>query len=172
MLRPFFSSQFVYIRAMSLPKENVLDFPRPAICEPCSLRLTVEFNGKSIANTTSGYRALETYHPPTYYIPMEDCAAEYFVKNSRRSLCEWKGQAAYFDIVVDDARADGAAWTYMNPTGLFAPIAGMVAFYAEPMDRCTVGGEEVIPQPGNFYGGWLTPNIEGPVKGAPGTTHW
>ncbi|MFD0916151.1 DUF427 domain-containing protein [Pseudahrensia aquimaris] len=157
---------------MSMKAENVLNFPRPAICEPCAHRLTVEFNGVVIADTTGGYRALETYHPPTYYLPMEDIKAEHLVKNSRRSLCEWKGQASYFDIVVGDKRADGAAWTYAKPTPPFAPIEGKVAFYAEPMERCTVGGVDVIPQPGNFYGGWLTPNIEGPVKGAPGTTHW
>lgn len=156
----------------ALPVENVLDYPRPAICELFVGRLTVEFNGQMIADSTSGYRALETYHPPTYYIPMEDCVAEALVKNSRRSLCEWKGQAGYFDIAVGGKRADGAAWTYTNPTPTFVPIAGMVAFYAEPMDRCTVAGVEVIPQPGNFYGGWRTPNIEGPVKGAPGTNHW
>jgi len=132
----------------------------------------VEFNGETIADTTSGFRALETYHPPTYYIPMEDCATKFLVKSSRRSLCEWKGQASYFDIIVGDKRAETAAWTYVNPTAPFNPIAGMVAFYVEPMDRCTVGGMNVIPQPGNFYGGWRTPNIEGPIKGATGTTHW
>ena len=158
--------------SVALPVENVLNFPRPAVCEPCPLPLVVEFGGMTIADTTGGYRALETYHPPTYYIPMQDIAADHLVKNSRRSLCEWKGQASYFDIIVGEKRADGAAWTYGNPTQPFAAIEGMVAFYAEPMDRCSVGGVEVIPQPGNFYGGWLTPNIVGPVKGAHGTTHW
>jgi len=47
-----------------------------------------------------------------------------------------------------------------------------VAIYAEPMDACFVAGERVVPQPGNFYGGWVTSNLEGAIKGAPGTLHW
>ncbi|MEN0039867.1 MAG: DUF427 domain-containing protein [Pseudomonadota bacterium] len=157
---------------MSLPTENVLDFPRPAICEAFDGRITVEFGGQQIADTTGAWRALETYHPPTYYLPMADIADGVLVANRRRTMCEWKGQASYFDIVVGGRVAAAAGWTYRDPTPTFKPIAGMVAIYAEPMDRCTVAGIDVIPQPGNFYGGWVTPNVEGPVKGAPGTRHW
>lgn len=147
---------------MTLPNENVLDFPRPAICETFNGRITIEFAGKVIADSSDNWRALETYHPPTYYLPMSGFTDGALVANPRRSLCEWKGQASYFDIVVGDRVAEAAAWTYRNPTPGFAPIAGMIAVYAEPMDRCTVAGVDVIPQPGNFYGGWVTPNIEGP----------
>ena len=161
---------------MSLPIENVLDFPRPAICEAFDGRLTVEFGSETIADTArteeQNWRALETYHPPTYYLPMAAFMDGVLVANPRRSLCEWKGQASYFDVVVGDRVAQAAAWTYREPTPSFVPIAGLIAIYAEPMDRCTVAGVDVMPQPGNFYGGWVTPNIEGPVKGAPGTTHW
>ena len=156
----------------TLPPENVLDFPRPAICEAWPHRVEIDFAGRTIASTTDAWRALETYHPPTYYLPRGAFAPGVLVPNGRRSLCEWKGQASYFDIVVDGRTAPGAAWCYERPTPSFAPIAGMVAVYAEPMDECRVAGVRVIPQPGNFYGGWVTPNITGPVKGAPGTTHW
>ena len=54
----------------------------------------------------------------------------------------------------------------------FAAIRDYLAFYCHPMDRCLVDGVEASPQPGNFYGGWVTPWIVGPIKGAPGTTHW
>ena len=40
------------------------------------------------------------------------------------------------------------------------------------MDEAWVGDLRVIPQPGNFYGGWVTPNLDGQIKGAPGTQHW
>jgi hypothetical protein len=40
------------------------------------------------------------------------------------------------------------------------------------MDSCTVEGEAVRPQPGRFYGGWVTDDIVGPFKGEPGTEGW
>ena len=155
-----------------LPRENVLDFPRPAVCEPCPHLLEIAFGGRTIASTCDGWRVLETYHPPTYYLPREAFAEGVLIANGRRSLCEWKGQAGYFDIAAGGRTAGSAAWSYERPTPPFAPIKGMVAVYAEPMDACRVAGVDVVAQPGNFYGGWVTPNITGPVKGAPGTTHW
>ena len=153
--------------------ENVLDYPRPAVCESVDLPVRIVFGGETIVDARDGvWRVLETYHPPTYYVPPFAIREGVLVPNGRRTICEWKGQAGYFDVVVGDARAEGAAWTYRDPTPTFAGIRDHVAFYAEPMEACFVGEERVIPQPGNFYGGWLTANIEGPIKGAPGTTHW
>jgi len=69
-------------------------------------------------------------------------------------------------------RPPRAAWAYDGPTAGFAKLCGYVAFYAAQMDEAWVGKVRVIPQPGNFYGGWVTPNLEGQIKGAPGTQHW
>ncbi|MEL6947348.1 MAG: DUF427 domain-containing protein [Pseudomonadota bacterium] len=158
---------------MSLPPEHVRDdYPRPAICEPIDYLVTVEFAGQEIVRSQGGYRALETYHPPSYYLPMSAVMEGVLRPNGHRSLCEWKGQASYFDIVLGDKVVEAGAWTYTNPTPSFAAIRNHVAIYAEPMDRCTVAGVEVLPQAGNFYGGWVTPNLSGPIKGAPGTTSW
>ena len=156
----------------ALPKEDVLDYPRPPALEAVDLRFTIDFAGKRILDHEGGFRVLETYHPPTYYIP-EDAFAEGVLRPvERRTRCEWKGEASYFDIVVGDQVAAAAAWTYRDPVPGYEPLAGHVAVYAEPMGLCTVGGHSVIPQPGNFYGGWVTPNISGPIKGASGTNHW
>lgn len=62
-------------------------------------------------------------------------------------------------------------WSYNDPTESFKSIAGYLSFYAGPWD-CYVDGELVTPQPGDFYGGWMTSDIEGPVKGGPGTWGW
>ena len=97
---------------------------------------------------------------------------QYLEKADGRSLCEWKGQASYYTVRVDGKEALKAAWTYRNPTPAFAPIKEYVAFYAAPMDACTVDGERVVPQPGNFYGGWITAEVVGPFKGEPGTMGW
>lgn len=91
---------------------------------------------------------------------------------SGSSWCEWKGQASYYDLVTPTAVAPRAAWTYLSPTPGFTAIAGAVAVMAGLVDRCTVSGEQVVPQPGGFYGGWVTSWIAGPFKGVPGSMGW
>jgi uncharacterized protein (DUF427 family) len=132
----------------------------------------VVFNGVVIADTQRGQRVLETSHPPVYYFPPEDVQSQYLVPSARQTFCEWKGQGAYYHVKVGDRQAENAAWYYPKPTPAFAPIRNYIAFYAALMDECTVDGVVVIPQPGGFYGGWITPDIVGPFKGAPGTWGW
>jgi uncharacterized protein (DUF427 family) len=157
----------------SMRAENVADYPRPPAIEPFLGLITVRFGGHVIAETRSSYRILETYHPPTYYLPVAAFSANVLrPAGGRSTLCEWKGQASYFDLASGGRIAERAGWTYRAPAPAYSAIIDHIALYAEPMDEIRVGGETVIPQPGNFYGGWVTPNITGPVKGAAGTTHW
>ena len=153
-------------------QESVWDYPRPPKLEKADYHIEIWFNGKKIADTTDAYRVLETSHPPTYYLPPEDLAMEHLEQAPGKSLCEWKGQAKYYDVVVDGQRATKAGWYYPNPTDRFKEIAGYVAFYAQKVDRCMVDGEEAEPQPGGFYGGWVTSHVVGPFKGEPGTMGW
>lgn len=155
----------------SLPIENVQSYPRPAILVPVAEPLTVYLDDRRIALTTRGYRVLETHHAPTYYFPPDD-VADVLRPVEGSSFCEWKGVARYFDVVGERHVAPRAAWCYEGPSAAFQPIAGYLAFYAASMQRCLVGDIEVIPQPGDFYGGWVTPNLKGQIKGAPGTRHW
>ena len=155
-----------------LPEENVQDYPRPPALARVAERLTVELGGVTVADTVRGWRVLETHHAPTYYIPEADILAGALRPVRGSSLCEWKGRASYFDMVAGGLTRPRAAWCYPEPTPRFREIAGCVAFYAGRMDRCRVGETEVIPQPGDFYGGWVTPNLTGIVKGARGTEHW
>lgn len=152
-------------------RENVQDYPRPPRLEPVAQRIVIHFGGKLIADTTAAYRVLETHHAPTYYLPPQDIMAE-LPQAKGSSLCEWKGVAAYFDVVTQTMTAPSAAWSYAQPTPDFLPIAGYMAFYAAQMEACFVGTERVIPQPGGFYGGWVTSNLDGIPKGARGTEHW
>ncbi len=153
-------------------QESVWDYPRPPRLEPCGKRIEIHFNGQLIATTTAAYRVLETSHPPVYYLPPGDIRMEWLQNAGGASFCEWKGSATYHDVVVGAARALKAAWSYPNPTARFAAIKDHIAFYAQRMERCTVDGVEVTPQPGGFYGGWITPELVGPFKGAPGTQGW
>jgi uncharacterized protein (DUF427 family) len=154
-----------------LPRENVQSYPRPPALEPVPQRIIIRFGGQVIADTSRALRVLETHHAPTYYLPPDDITAQMRPVQGQ-SFCEWKGAARYFDVVTPKATAKRAAWAYDDPTQGFRALAGYIAFYAGPMDACYVGSEQAIPQPGDFYGGWVTSNLDGIPKGAPGTRHW
>lgn len=134
--------------------------------------LVVFAGGITVADTTAGYRVLETSHPPVYYLPRSDVDMSLLRPAGGTTNCEWKGRAQYFDVVVSDSTRPRAAWSYLDPLPGSEAIGGYIAFYPAAMDRCTVNGMTVAPQPGGFYGGWITPDIVGPFKGGPGTTGW
>jgi len=126
-----------------------------------------------IAETTRALRILETSHPPVYYIPPADIALKYMrVSDRRSSFCEFKGFASYWSIEVDGKLTPDAAWSYANPSRAYAALQDYLAFYASKVDECSVDGELVVAQPGDFYGGWITSRVTGPFKGAPGTLGW
>jgi uncharacterized protein (DUF427 family) len=132
----------------------------------------IEFAGEVIADTTRAYRVLETSHPPVYYIPLEDVRAEFLRPSRRRTFCEFKGEARYYDLVAGGREVRDAAWYYARPAHGYEVIADHVAFYPGRVDAASVDGERVEAQPGDFYGGWITADIEGPFKGGPGTAGW
>ncbi len=148
------------------------DYPRPAICEEAHRRIQIIHRGKTIADTADAWRTLETSHPPTYYIPPADIAMQLMRPNPHRSLCEWKGQASYWDLVTGADTLRAVAWSYPNPTTAFAPIRDHLAFYPGPLDECLVDGQMITPQPGQFYGGWISQYEAGPFKGGPGSRFW
>jgi uncharacterized protein (DUF427 family) len=153
-------------------KESVWDYPRPPRLEPTAQHLRIELAGEVVADTRTAFRVLETSHPPVYYIPPGDVAQGLLQPAQGGSFCEWKGRARYWDLVVGERVVPGAGWSYPDPTPAFAPIRDHVAFYPAPMGGCFVDGERVTPQPGHFYGGWITSNLDGPFKGEPGTRGW
>ena len=156
---------------MSLPRENVQDYPRPPALEPVAERVRVVLGGETIVDTDRAWRVLETHHAPTYYVPPDAVRAELSAARGR-SLCEWKGMASYWDVGAGGVTAPRAAWSYARPTAAFTAIADHLAFYDSSMEACLVGDERVIPQPGDFYGGWVTGNLDGIVKGGAGTEGW
>jgi uncharacterized protein (DUF427 family) len=153
-------------------KESVWDYPRPPRVENTNRRIRIIFHGETIADSTRAKRVLETSHPPVYYLTPEDIRQEYLVPSPRTSFCEFKGKAHYWTVRVGDREAPNAAWSYPRPTQGFEAIRDHLAFYPSAMDACYVDGERVQPQAGDFYGGWITSDIEGPFKGGPGTQGW
>jgi uncharacterized protein (DUF427 family) len=166
----------------NLPQESVWDYPRPPHLEPTSACIRIVRAGLTIAETTHALRILETSHPPVYYLPVADIAANLLQPSpARGSFCEFKGVAAYWSLQIPQPGAPpilvpDAAWSYPSPTPRYAALAGHLAFYASRLAtiqaQCWVEDEIVLPQPGDFYGGWITSNLRGPFKGAPGTRGW
>ena len=148
-------------------QESVWDYPRPPHIEPTPRRIRVVLGGVTIVDSTRALRVLETSHPPVYYVPLADVRAEALDTADRSTFCEFKGDARYFTVRGGPRTEPDAAWTYDD-----GPLAGHVAFYAARMDACFVDDEQATPQPGGFYGGWITTDLAGPFKGGPGTTGW
>ncbi|MEU8843143.1 DUF427 domain-containing protein [Streptomyces roseus] len=155
------------------PAESVWDYPRPPRIEVDVRHVVVEFAGIRVADTRRSVRVLETSHPPVFYIPRHDTRHELLLPSGTRTWCEWKGAATHWDLCVEGRpRIPDAAWSYEHPSRGFTAIASFLAFYPSRVDRCLVEDEEVLPQPGAFYGGWITSEINGPFKGPPGTRGW
>ncbi|CCF54913.1 hypothetical protein NDA11_007393 [Ustilago hordei] len=167
------------------PKENAWNYPRPPALQPTSARLRVIWVTPSkqelvIAETTQGYRVLETSHPPTYYFPPSSVKMD-LIKPSkpRRTMCEWKGMAAYHDLQFSKDQGPvviGRIWSYPQPTPGFASIKDYLCFYASSKTdserlghwKCMVDDDEVKAQDGDFYGSWITPEITGGDRGFKG----
>lgn len=148
------------------------DYPRPPVLRKCALPIEVMLGGEIICRTSDSWQVLETSHPPTYYLPRSSFEEGALRPAEGRSFCEWKGAARYLDVHGGGRTAPSAAWWYPSPTEPFGALVDHVALYAGPMDACVVGGEVVTPQPGGFYGGWITSSVVGPFKGVPGSTGW
>ena len=151
---------------------SVWDFPRPPALIQWHEHVVVTFAGHVVAETTEAWSVLETSHPPTYYLPPDAFAENATRPAEGTTFCEWKGTAVYLDVMGGDWVAPRAAWTYPEPSEPFAALRDHVAIYPAAMDSCTVDGRPVLPQPGGFYGGWVTPRVVGPFKGDPGTQGW
>ena len=153
-------------------QESVWDYPRPPAIEEVTQHIRIIANGQVIYDSGKSYRILETSHPPTYYLPLElfkDCK---LIATDRSSFCEFKGEAKYYHIKVGDQLIQFPAWGYKTPSARYSQIKNHVSVYAHMMDACFVGDEQVTPQEGDFYGGWITSKVVGPFKGGAGTWGW
>jgi uncharacterized protein (DUF427 family) len=150
-------------------QESVWDYPRPPRLEPEPRPVRVVFDGEVIVQSSSALRILEISHPPSIYVPLVDVVPGVLRANPRQSVCEWKGAASYWDIHVGNRAATAAAWSYPRPRPGYEALVEHVSFYPALVDACYLGDEQVTPQAGGFYGGWITSDVVGPFKGEPGT---
>jgi uncharacterized protein (DUF427 family) len=154
-------------------QESVWDYPRPPRVEAVPERLRVIVDGEVLAKTTRGYRVLETAGAPVYYFPAADIRMDLLRPSPHTSFCEWKGGAVYHRYVgATDRIIENVAWSYPDPSPGYEVIRDHLGFYAGRVDEAWVGDERATAQPGNFYGGWVTSRIVGPIKGEPGSFGW
>ena len=149
-------------------QESVWEYPRPPSLETVSRHILVKTDSFTVAETREAIRILETASPPSYYLPPTSLKTNLF-ERSDKSFCEWKGIANY--LALDDLNSEPIAWVYKDPTFDFSSIRNYVGFYPARIE-CWLDGELVKPQPGLFYGGWVTDDLVGPFKGEPGTGWW
>ncbi|MFL5908597.1 MAG: DUF427 domain-containing protein [Solirubrobacterales bacterium] len=155
------------------PKESVWDYPRPPRVEPLDRHVRIVLGGETIAESDRAIRVLETASPPTIYVPREDVRTDVLIDaDGVESFCEWKGTASYVHAEAGGKRANRVAWHYPEPKEGYEQLTGYLAFYPRRVDAAYLDDEQVTPQPGAYYGGWITEEIEGPFKGEPGSEGW
>lgn len=152
-------------------EESVWDYPRPPVLVPDPRLVQVFAEGMLIADSRDSVRVLETASPPAFYLPPDDVEWDVLEATTVRTHCEWKGIATTYDVLVDGERVVGAAWSYQEVYPEYQELLGWVAYFPGIVS-CFVERETVYPQPGGYYGGWVTRQIVGPFKGAPGTEDW
>lgn len=160
-----------FAQAPAAGQLSVWDFPRPPRHQRDMREVVIRWGAIEVARTRRALCVLETTHPPSFYIPRDDVALPLLQPAAGTSYCEWKGPAQYWSLVDGERSLPRVAWAYPTPLAGAEDIADCIAFYPAPLD-CTVDGERVQPQPGGFYGGWITPELVGPFKGEPGSEGW
>ena len=81
-------------------------------------------NGKVVAESASTI-VIENNH----YFPPSSVSMEYLRTSAHRSTCPWKGEAHYYDVIVDGKESTNAAWSYPEPKEAATEIAGYIAFW-------------------------------------------
>lgn len=97
-------------------------------------RVRVRLAGLTIAETDAALVLTEAAYPPVFYIPRADVPEVFLRPSTRRSHCPYKGDAGYFDLVVDGETRSDAVWTYPDPYPAVAAIRDHLAFYPDRVD--------------------------------------
>ena len=152
-------------------QESVWDYPRPPVIVADQRQILIKRGDIEICNTCKAVRILETAGAPTFYFPPSEINQEHLIEAGGGSWCEWKGRAAYWSVHVGGEVLESVGWSYPDPFPEYEGIKDYLSFYPSELE-CYIEGERVAPQPGGFYGGWVTSEIVGPIKGEPDSENW
>ena len=64
-----------------------------------------------------------------HYFPVHSIKKEYFKNSGTQTTCHWKGEASYYDVVVNDKVNKDACWYYPEPFEAAKQIKDHVAFW-------------------------------------------
>ena len=156
-------------------EETVWRYPRPPRVESIDRVFEIMLGDRIVACSERALRVIETSSPEVIYVPNSDLRAATLVDTGEWALCEWKGVGTFFDLQVDDLVVSKAGWHYPKPFDDLAQgyerLVGHVALFPAKF-VCCLDGIRATPQDGGYYGGWITPALRGPFKGAEGTEDW
>jgi uncharacterized protein (DUF427 family) len=129
--------------------------------------------GHVVVDTRDVVRVLETSHPPTYYLPRRAFTEGVLRPMEGTTVCEWRARPGTSTSWCPACRRwSPSAGGIPQPAPRYPELADRAALYAAPFDAITLDDEQVRPQPGGFYGGWVTAEVVGPFKGGPGSWGW
>lgn len=117
---------------------------------PSSRPIKISLNGITLAESPSSVHLLETGLPTRYYLPLASVNQEYIRQSNLITKCPYKGDAEYYDVVIDGQSFPSLVWYYRLPTLESAGIAGLVCFYNEKVD-ITLDGK-LLERPKTHFG--------------------
>jgi uncharacterized protein (DUF427 family) len=118
----------------------------PITLEPAANRWRAQFAGHVIADSDDAVILREADSPPRVYFPRQDVAMEYMSRTERGSHCPYKGDAAYYTMLMDGQFAENAVWSYEQPFEGMEAIAGRLAFYPDKVEVYEVDDAAVNPR--------------------------
>lgn len=117
----------------------------PITITPAATRWRARFGGHVIADSAEALVLQEANYPPVIYFPRADVSMEYMSRTDRSTHCPYKGDAAYFSLLMDGVLAANAVWTYEEPFPAMMEIAERLAFYPDKVEVYAVDDAAVNP---------------------------
>ena len=116
----------------------------PITLEAAANRWRARFAGRVIADTGDAVALREANYPARIYFPRADVRMDCLGRTDRTTYCPYKGDAAYYTVIVDDQVGENAVWTYEQPYPAMAGIDGRLCFYLEKVEIYEVTDLEPI----------------------------
>jgi uncharacterized protein (DUF427 family) len=101
---------------------------------PSTKHIVVKLNGVVVAESSCPLLLFETGLRTRYYLPKTSANFELLEPSDSLTSCPYKGQANYYNIVIDGKEYKDHVWWYQYPTPESIAIAGKICFYNEKVD--------------------------------------